>query len=534
MKTVIYARVSTKEQEESGYSLPAQTKLLNEYAERKGLKLTKRFEVSESASGKTSRKVFAEMIEYCAKKNVRNIVVEKTDRITRNLREAVMINDWMNGDPDRYVHLVKENIVLSKDSKSNEKFIWNIKVSVAQYYTDNLSEEVKKGQKEKIAQGWIPTAPPIGYRSIGEKGSRKHVLDEAVAPLVRDVFEQYATGEFSTQKLSDYSYKQGLLSRNKKQLSKSRISDLLRNPYYYGKFYWNDVLYDGNQEPIINEELFDLVQGILTGRTAPNMQKSNHLFRGLMKCIECGGTITWETHKGHTYGHCNHYKGCGQKIWHKENAVEEKLIERFDELIVKSPRLAGWIREALKEHHQDEITKREATTAQLNQQLTLLSTRLDKIYDDKLDGGINQERYDRKFKQYSQEEKEITKTLKRHLESGLKYFELGALIFELSQEAKNLYLSKEDPDDRRTLLNIVFDSIILSDKGVEFHYSPAFELLSQAVRESNAGGLDDLMVDDSVTFEPSYFAFIKRKTGTIMPVCSTWRSGRDLNPRPPP
>ena len=87
---------------------------------------------------------------------VKIIVCEKVDRLTRNQRDGVKINEWMNEDPEREVHLVKENTILSKDSKSHEKFIWNIKISVSKFYTDNLSEKIKKGKKKKIAQGGLP------------------------------------------------------------------------------------------------------------------------------------------------------------------------------------------------------------------------------------------------------------------------------------------------------------------------------------------------------------------------------------------
>jgi len=141
------------------------------------------------------------MLKYARKNKIKIIVCEKVDRLTRNFRDAVRINEWMNEDPERKIHLVKENCILSKDSKSHEKFIWNIKVSVAQFYTDNLSEEVKKGQMEKIAQGWLPSKPPLGYKTVGEKGHKVHVIDENVAPLIRKMFELYATGNYSLKKL---------------------------------------------------------------------------------------------------------------------------------------------------------------------------------------------------------------------------------------------------------------------------------------------------------------------------------------------
>lgn len=171
MKTVLFCRVSSKEQETEGYSLSSQEKLLSEYAQAKHFNVKRVFAISESASGSVQRNTFKQMLTYLSKNDIKILIVEKTDRLTRNHKDAVAMNDWVNEDPERQVHFVKENFFLHKESKSNEKFIWNIKVSVAEYYLDNLSEEVKKGQKEKLAQGWLPTRPPLGYKTVGEKES---------------------------------------------------------------------------------------------------------------------------------------------------------------------------------------------------------------------------------------------------------------------------------------------------------------------------------------------------------------------------
>ncbi len=100
MKTILFARVSSREQEETGYSLPSQEKLLKDYAERKDFKISKKFSISESASGKYQRKSFDEMLDYVKKNDIKIIVCEKVDRLTRNLRDAVLINDWINSSPE--------------------------------------------------------------------------------------------------------------------------------------------------------------------------------------------------------------------------------------------------------------------------------------------------------------------------------------------------------------------------------------------------------------------------------------------------
>ena len=97
MNSVLFARVSTREQAEEGYSLQAQEKLLNEYALKRQFQIKKRFSIPESASGKQERKLFNQMVEYILTHNEINIILcEKVDRITRNFKDAVKLQDWLN------------------------------------------------------------------------------------------------------------------------------------------------------------------------------------------------------------------------------------------------------------------------------------------------------------------------------------------------------------------------------------------------------------------------------------------------------
>lgn len=97
-QAILWARVSTKEQAEEGYSLDAQLKLLRDYASRNNLKVIREFTVPESASGKQERKRFLEMLEYLSEhKNIKNLLCEKVDRLTRSIRDLPKLDDWLNG-----------------------------------------------------------------------------------------------------------------------------------------------------------------------------------------------------------------------------------------------------------------------------------------------------------------------------------------------------------------------------------------------------------------------------------------------------
>ena len=169
-QAVIYARVSSKEQEKEGFSIPAQLKLLKDYAAAQGFAVAQEYVDVETAK-QTGRAAFGEMVAWLkAHPAVRVLLVEKTDRLYRNLKDWVTIDEL-----DVEIHFPKEGVVLSRESRSSEKFMHGIKVLMAKNYIDNLSEEARKGLQEKAEQGIWPTKTPLGYRNVtGPDGKQGH------------------------------------------------------------------------------------------------------------------------------------------------------------------------------------------------------------------------------------------------------------------------------------------------------------------------------------------------------------------------
>src|SRR4051812_15840500 len=155
---VMYARVSSKDQEREGFSIPAQQKLLREYARQHRQTVVQEFVDVETAR-QAGRGGFGEMLDFLkANPSCRTILVEKTDRLYRNIKDWITVDDL-----DLTVHFVKESAVVSKESRSSDKFMHGIKVLMAKNYVDNLSEEVRKGLCEKAEQGHWPSVAPVGY-----------------------------------------------------------------------------------------------------------------------------------------------------------------------------------------------------------------------------------------------------------------------------------------------------------------------------------------------------------------------------------
>ena len=176
-QAVLYTRVSSKEQE-LGYSIPAQQELLRSYGAQLGLVIEQ--ELSDAETAKiTGRPGFVGMVRYFKQHPAcRVLLVEKTDRLYRNFKDYLTIDEL-----DLEIHLVQENVILTKDSRSSEKFMHGIKVLMAKNYIDNLSEEVRKGLRTKASQGLYPSFAPLGYvNTVGPDGKRIIVTGSGSGP----------------------------------------------------------------------------------------------------------------------------------------------------------------------------------------------------------------------------------------------------------------------------------------------------------------------------------------------------------------
>jgi site-specific DNA recombinase len=213
-----YVRVSSKDQEKEGFSIPAQLKLLRGYAAERGLAVLREFDDVETAK-RAGRTGFLEMIQFFRKRPAcRLLLVEKTDRLYRNLK------DWVTLDELKLeIHFVKENVILSPDSRSAEKLIHGIKVLMAKNYIDNLSEETRKGMLEKAEQGIWPSFAPLGYLNAkGLNGKRAIEPDPVVGPLITLMYGWCATGDHSLRQITEMARSHGLVFRKSKKPVRAR------------------------------------------------------------------------------------------------------------------------------------------------------------------------------------------------------------------------------------------------------------------------------------------------------------------------
>jgi site-specific DNA recombinase len=467
---VLYARVSTAEQEREGFSIPAQIELLRKYAQQQGIDVLEEFIDIESAA-RAGRTAFGQMMQFVARRKCAAILVEKTDRLYRNIKDWVLI-DELGVD----IHFVKENVVVGPRSRSADKFFHGIKVLMAKNYVDNLGEEVRKGMLEKARQGHWPTVAPIGY--VNSPVTRKIEPDPERAPIITKLFEWYATGEYSLKALTAKAAAAGLTNRTSgKPLVRAKIHQLLQNPIYCGDFQWLDRMYEGQHQPVISRSLFKAVQDAFEAANHPQETKRHHAFVGIVTCGRCGCAYTAEIKKGqYIYYHCTGYRGACGNTWVREEELTRLFGDALQQIRVPTG-LADRAVTALRESQGDKEKFVRATTMRLQQQQLLIRAKLDRAYDDRLSGRISDELWSKKSAELEDELQRVRGEMARHERASRDYEETGVQILELAQSAHSLYVT-QNPHDQAKLLKKLLSNCTFDRGSLTATYVKPFDLFA--------------------------------------------------------
>lgn len=322
MKTAaVYTRVSTDEQAREGYSLDAQLKAIKKYAQNNDILIDSKYIFSdEGISGRKAEKrpAFMEMIKQAKSKPKKFdiILVHKFDRFSRNREDSVVYKSLLKKEYGIPVISISEP--LDPDDKMSvimEAFL----EAMAEYYSLNLSGEVKKGQLEKHSKGELQTNPSFGYNV----SNNKLIINKDEANVVKMIFEQYAIDNLPMMQIAKNINALNIKTKRGRHFENRTIYYILNNPVYIGKLRYtpgrknsynfddpNTILVDGQHESIISIELWNSTQMKLTKNAKWKKPKQHidinpkHWTKGLIRCKECGCTMVT---CGKTKLRCNGY-----------------------------------------------------------------------------------------------------------------------------------------------------------------------------------------------------------------------------------
>ena len=273
---VIYVRVSTKEQTEN-LSLPTQLRACEEYCRRQGYEILERFHEEGESAKTTDRSQLQKLLTFCRlnKGRVHFVVVFNLTRFARDKYDHFALRSMLQS-----LGISLRSATEPIDDTSTGKLMEGVLAAFAQFDNDCRSDRTRAGMKAALELGRWAFLAPIGYLNAPRAMGKSLMADPERAPLVRRVFEEYATGRFTKQQVLEQARAWGLTNRRDRPLTSQAIGVLLRNRLYAGIV---DVpeygvrAKRGDFEPLISEELFYRVQAVLSGRVPSTRHSSGRI-----------------------------------------------------------------------------------------------------------------------------------------------------------------------------------------------------------------------------------------------------------------
>ena len=480
-KAVLYARVSSKRQEEEGFSIPAQVKYLHEYALKNNIEIVKEFVEAETAK-KTGRTQFNNMVSYLQEhEDERIILVEKVDRLYRNLPDYGII-DNIKG---LVVHFVKENEILSENSRSSIKFMIGIRVLMAKQYVDNLAEESAKGLKERVEQGYA-LYPALGYM-YGNDGTNKHAVikDPDRYKYAIKAFNLFVYDNLSASSINNILYEEGLRNPDGNKYAVSTIQRMFRNPMYVGDHMFQGKLYiNGKHEPLISRELFQLAQNKLNNANDTTRQHDVEFpYIGLFKCAVCGCSYTAErkvkpSGKEYIYYHCTgkgKIKTCKKASYISETKIENFIVEILKQLENIPQEFMDEIKDHLKAIHEQKYEYSSTSQDSINKRIKEIDSMIANGYKRMLKNadGSEDELWNATYKQLSAEKTELRERLDCIDMADDNFYKQSDLILKFCKDASNIFM-KSSPSEKRTICELIGSNFKANAQKLDITLYPLF------------------------------------------------------------
>ena len=407
VNSVVYTRVSTKEQADNNNSLQTQLKYCTEHCQRREYDNQAFFGGTYESAQSDERKEFKRMIDFVKKsrKKIHVIVVYNFDRFSRSGANAIYITS----------ELKKRGIAVESVTQPTEAFTpggelqQNIYFSFSQYENSTRRKRMMDGVKQALANGNWPSKPPFGYTALTENGNRRIIVNND-GELLRKAFK------WKLKYGLDNTVIVGRLQAAGCPMYPQKLKKIFKNPFYCGLMAHRALggeVVPGNHPPMISQTDFLKLNGIVTfsqdrGRAAGKEYPETPL-RSLIKCEKCGRTLTAysRTKKSkrlrtenrmarYQYSKPYHYYKCpttgckvnlSAKALHEAFVAELKQLQLAEELIPVAREVMLETFHELNREHAEQVTilktqlrEVEAEIEELDYRLYLKEVPL-KIYD---------------------------------------------------------------------------------------------------------------------------------------------------------
>ena len=472
MKAILYCRKSTDTEDKQMMSLDAQENELKKIAIRDGIEIVKTYRESMSAKA-PGRPLFAEMLGLISKGKADAILCWKLDRLARNPVDGGSIS-WM-------LQLNQIRSIKTHDREylpTDNVLLMSVEFGMSNQYIRDLSENVKRGNREKLRRGEWPNRAPYGYKN--DKNTKTLVIVRSQADRVREAYELYATGKYGMAELA-----------RKLNFGKSSLAYILSRSMYYGVMERDGEFFPGIHKPIITKELFDRVQQIKNGVTVtkPRPQKLFFPYRGFMKCAECGCQLTATRKKGrYDYYYCTNGKGfCSQGSLYLDRSKTDTFFTdalreiQFDEELIEI------MYEAARERLENGAYDTQAVLDGIQLKLHQIKQRERKLLHSYTSGLIDETLYTEEASLLGKEKKELETQYRNYSQNTASRLDTLELTKNAFLEANKAVFDYQNasPEEKRNIIQNLLWNLEVKDKNVaQVSYKSPYSIMAKASKNA--------------------------------------------------
>ncbi len=330
----IYTRVSTDIQTEKEFSsCESQVEKIGSFVQSQdNWQIFKSYSDGGYTGANVNRPALQELLEDIKQKKIDIILAYKIDRLTRSPKDFYQMIELFDKYNVDFISITER----FDTSTPAGRLLRNIMLTFAQFERELVSERTKDKMLERARKGMYNGGfAPFGYR----REDKKLFVDKKEAEIINIIFEKYL--EFSSLgTLRNFLLEQNIKNRQGNPFLKPALANLLRNPVYAGKVQLNNQIYQGIHQPIVSEELFELVQKAHKRRIRKFRIYRDFLFGGLVTCGKCGSKMTTSFVNKHPQGKLRRYyyyrcTSTHHKGW-QECPVKQVSADRLEKYILEN------------------------------------------------------------------------------------------------------------------------------------------------------------------------------------------------------
>jgi site-specific DNA recombinase len=469
-KLFLYARKSTDDLSRQVRSIDDQLAELRELAKQEHITIVEEL-VERQTAKKPGRPVFNAMLERIEKGEADGVLAWHPDRLSRNSIDA-----------GRIIWLIDTGTIKALrfptyffEPSAHGKFSLSLMLSQSKYYIDNLSENIRRGQRQKVKNGIWPMVAPIGY--LNDHASKTIYIDPQRGPLIRKAFELYATGEYTLDQLTDTVNTLGLITRHGEPLSRSQYHRLLRHPIYHGLIDYKGELYQGTHEPLIGKALFDAVGEVATEKSKPRSPKFKpYIYRGIFRCGECGRLVTTETQKGHNYLRCTKWKVVCSQPFVRQEVMEQQIGTAIGEVATPDD-ITDWLIAEFEGERQHDHEANKTAREDIRRKIADHDEKLERLMTLYLDKALTLEEYRKTKNQLVTDREVLTSSLTAFEHNRSIPFE-PALRFVNSMKQATKVATIGNPTEQRDFLRKAASNFSVRDKRLVYKFHEPWQLVA--------------------------------------------------------